>query len=88
MTESLKTSWDGHFMQGGFLSCLHWALGHEPTLAAYRAATGDNWRPPASPSERMIDQATGADLAFLQRFSDWVELNVFGRPQDMEGDAA
>jgi len=31
----------------------------------------------------MIDQATGADIAFLQRFSDWVEENLFGSPDQI-----
>ncbi len=86
MTESLKTSWDGHFMLPDFMGCLHWALGDEKTLSAYRKATGDKWTPPKNPAEKMIDQATGADTAFLQRFSYWVEENLFGRPEDSDAE--
>jgi hypothetical protein len=82
----LKTAWDGHYMLPDFMGCVYWALGDAKTLGAYRKATGDNWTPPKTPAEKMIDQATGADTAFLQRFSDWVEQNLFGRPEDLNTD--
>ena len=41
---------------------------------AYRLATGDDWAPPPSGDGRE---------AFLQRFSDWVEANLYGRPEDL-----
>lgn len=89
-SQTLKTAWDDDLMLPAFLSCLHWALGEPAIIDRYRAETGDAFAPAANGLERMIDRATGNDLAFLQRFSDWVEVNIFGRPEDVysDGDAA
>ncbi|HEV7247961.1 MAG TPA: hypothetical protein VGN93_13335 [Shinella sp.] len=81
---TIVTAWDEHFMLPDFMGCVHWAIGDEKTLAAYRKTTGDEWTPGKTPVGRMIDQATGADREFLQRFSDWVADNLFGRPEDLD----
>ena len=78
---TLKTSWDDHYMYPAFIGCVRWALGEPEIMDAYRRETGDNWMPPAILIDKLIDEAAGADFAFCQRFSDWVEENVFGTPQ-------
>lgn len=86
MTETkLKTSWDDHYMLSAYLGSLRWALGEKPVVERYRAETGDRFVPASTPEGRMIDSATGADIGFLQRFSDWHEANVFGRREDVVG---
>jgi hypothetical protein len=37
----------------------------------YREDTGDKFKPATSGIDQMIDQATGADRAFVGRFVDW-----------------
>lgn len=86
---TLKTSYDDDpIMYAAFVGCLHWALGEKIIVERYREETGDNFAPARSPEARMIDQATGADIAFLQSFSDWVEKNVFGSPEQVFGEGA
>ena len=70
-------------MLPAFIGCVQWALGEPEVMDAYRRATDDNWLPPKTIVDEMIDKATGADFAFCQRFSDWVEENVFGTPRDL-----
>ncbi|WP_273727493.1 hypothetical protein [Brucella gallinifaecis] len=85
----LKTSYDDDpLMYGFFIGCLRWALGHEEVLQRYRSETGNRYRVGKNALERMIDEATGADLAFLQSFSDWVEVNLFGTPEQVYGEGA
>jgi hypothetical protein len=64
--------------------CLSWAIGKPEVIAAYRAETGDNWEPGNSGIERIIDTATGRDVAFLRSFAEWMTKNVWG--EDGEGD--
>ncbi len=73
MSSSLVTSWGNHPNLPTYLDFLEWGLGHAPTVQAYRLATGDKWL--QSPS------GDGRE-AFLQRFSDWVEANLYGKPED------
>ena len=87
--KTLKTSYDDDpLMYASFVGCLHWALGDKKTVDRYREETGDNFSPASSPEARMIDQATAADIAFLQRFSDWFEKNIFGTPNQVFGERA
>lgn len=77
----LKTSYDDNpIMYGAFVGCVSWAIGNPEIMAWYREETGDRFQPPKNAIEESIDKATGNDLAFLQRFSDWVEVNLFGTP--------
>lgn len=70
------------YMWPAWGSCLHAALGHHETLAAFRAATGNTWSPDVTAIEKMIDQGTGADRAFLEAFVTWFNENVWGRFQE------
>jgi hypothetical protein len=82
--QHLKTSYDDDpIMFGFFMGCVRWALGEKRVMAEYRKQTGDAFSPATTAEARMIDQATGADIAFLQRFSDWVEENLFGTPDQI-----
>lgn len=85
----LKTSYDDDpLMYGFFIGCVRWALGEDAVLQRYREETGDRFQFAKNGIEKMIDQATGNDLAFFQRFADWVEVNLFGTPADVYGDNA
>jgi hypothetical protein len=81
----LKTSWDDHYMFPAYVGFLSFALGNGDILAQYRAETGDNWTPAKTPIEQMVDEATGAELRFLQSFSDFCERAHFGTPADIDG---
>jgi len=84
----LKTSYDNDpLMYGAFVGCVRWALGEPEIMARYREESRDNFEIGVTGLERMVDAATGADLAFFQRFSDWVEVNLFGTPEQVYGGA-
>jgi hypothetical protein len=85
----LRTAWDDHYMYPAYLGFLSFALGNVDILAQYRAETGDKWQPGKTSLERMIDEATGAELRFLQSFSDFCERAHFGTPANLNsGEAA
>jgi hypothetical protein len=84
MSAVLKTSWDNDpLMYPAFIGCVRWALGEAEILKRYRDETGDRYELGRSGIEGMVDQAAGADFAFFQRFSDWVEREIFGTPDDV-----
>lgn len=80
----IKTSYDNDpLMYGAFVGCVRWALGNDDIMRLYREDTGDGFQPAKNGIEKMIDQATGNELAFFQRFSDWVEREIFGSPDQV-----
>lgn len=58
--------------------CLHWAIGEPEILKAFREETGNNWQPGTTPIEMMIDEAIGADRAFIEAFLSWFNENIWG----------
>lgn len=84
--EPITTPWDDDPLHyAAFIGCVRWALSEEKIIEQYRSETGDRFIPAASGFSRMIDQATGADRAFFQRFSDWVAENIYGTPETVFG---
>ena len=61
-----------------WMGCLHWAIGNEKVLAWFKSETGSQYLPPRSAIERMIDEATGADTAFILKFAAWMTENIWG----------
>jgi hypothetical protein len=84
MADKLKTSWDDHYMFPAYVGFLSFALGNAEIVAQFRASTGNLWKPGRNPLEHMIDEATGAELMFLQAFSDFCEREHFGTPADLD----
>lgn len=72
MTQALTTAWDNHPDLPAYIAFVEWAIGHAPTVQAYRRS---NEYAPAAPEQR------------LQRFSDWVEANLYGVPGDITDEA-
>ena len=75
------------YMTGAWLGCIRFALGKPEIVAAFRADTGNKWEPATTWIDRMIDQQTGAEWAFLKAFTEWANVNVWG-PLDGKDDAA
>lgn len=73
------------YMLPAWLGCIRYALGNPEIVAAFRHATGNKWEPGKTPLDRMIDEATGADRAWVEAFVRWVNVNVWG-PIDGPGD--
>lgn len=80
----ITSSWDDHYMAPAFYGCVHWALGNDEVMAAYRLETGDQWTPGTKPIDRMIDRAVGVDFDFMQSFVNWCERTIFGTPADLD----
>jgi hypothetical protein len=68
------------YMFDAWVSCLHWALGEDDVIAAFRQDTGIRWTPGKTAIDRMIDGATGADEKFVLAFVDWFNANIWGDP--------
>lgn len=59
--------------------CLLWAVSDEELVAAFRAATGNAYRPPRNNLEAMVDAATGNTFErFVAEFVPWFNANVWG----------
>jgi hypothetical protein len=69
------------YMAQAWIDCLMWALGEPEIVAAFCAATGNQWTPARHPLEMMIDAATGADAEFIRAFILWANVEVWG-PMD------
>jgi hypothetical protein len=66
------------YMTDAWASCMSWAIGEPEIVGAFRADTGNKWRPAQSGLDAMIDKATGADKAFVEAFIRWANDNVWG----------
>jgi hypothetical protein len=69
---------DNPILAGAWLSCLQCSLKQPGVLEAFREATGNNVTPAQTPLDRMIDQATGHERAFVEQFAAWFNKNVWG----------
>lgn len=66
------------FMAPAWLSALSFTIKQDGAMRAFREATGCTYTAPMTPLEQMIDQATGADVAFLTAFIQWFNEAVWG----------
>lgn len=73
------------YMAPAWLGCIHFALGEPEIVAAFRAATGNLWKPGRNGLDKAIDEATGADWEFIKAFVIWANANVWG-PMDGGGE--
>jgi hypothetical protein len=72
-------------MAGAWAAALHAAVCNADMMHSFRSDTGSFWEPGITPIERMIDEATGVDFAFVIQFIRWFNLNVWGAEQDGRG---
>lgn len=66
------------YMAPAWAAFMRWAIGHEETIEAFRAETGNNWRPASDALGEQIDKATGADDAFVRDFVVWANGALWG----------
>ena len=67
-------------------SALRAAAGQPGPLEAFRKDTGCTYTPPRSGLDKMIDESTGAEEAFLDAFVTWFNEKVWGSWDEPEGD--
>ncbi|MBO6755425.1 MAG: hypothetical protein JJ902_03805 [Roseibium sp.] len=77
---TIQHPWKGHYMEGAFLGFVSFAASH--LMKQFEAECG-SIKLATSGIDRMIDEATGHDLAEVQRFVDWCVVQ-FGAPKDLE----
>lgn len=66
------------YMLPAWLGCVSYAANEPQIMDAFIAETGNRWRPGSNKLERMIDSASGADVAFIRAFVLWVNVNLWG----------
>jgi hypothetical protein len=90
--EALMPADTPRYMLPAWLGCISFAISNDECMKAFRVETGNRWTPGRSGIERMIDEATGIDRAFIEEFIGWVNVNIWGPidgPSDeRSGDAA
>jgi hypothetical protein len=71
-----------HYARPIWYSCLHWAIGNEEILAAFKADTGLSYSAPRCALDAMIDDATGLGNSVVVAFVPWFNQNIWGAWQD------
>ena len=66
------------YMAPAWADCMSWAIVEPDFLAAFRAETGNKWEPGKTGFDRLIDEACGADLLFIEAFVKWANERVWG----------
>lgn len=74
-------------MQVLWVGALQFSISHKPTMQAFSEETGLHYTAPRNGLDRMIDEATGADSAFLLAFIRWFNVNVWGEENGKPVDA-
>jgi hypothetical protein len=65
-------------MAQAWVDCLRWPVTEPEMLAAFRACTGCDFTPGLTPIDRMIDEATGRQRAFVDQYITWFNENIWG----------
>lgn len=66
------------FMRPAWCSAFFVAAEQKNFLQQFKEDTGIAYRPPRSPIEEMIDEATGNQQHFVLEFAKWFNKNVWG----------
>jgi hypothetical protein len=66
------------FMFPAWIGAIRFALGTAEAMEGFRRDTGNQRAPGKTPLDRMIDEACGADIAFLESFIKWANVAVWG----------
>ncbi len=69
---------DDPLMGGAFVGCLYWAIRQSDVVAEFEKETGETLFQARSPTERMVDKATGREADLFARFADFVVANYWG----------
>lgn len=73
------------YMAPAWRGCMTWAASCPDVRRAYQKDTGDTWQPSAPGSaQHRLDEKSGADLAFLDRFIRWANDAIWGSLDDHE----
>jgi len=57
---------DDLIMTLAWVACLHWSIGEPEILAEFRVDTGCDFTPRLMSIDRVIDEATGRERAFVE----------------------
>jgi hypothetical protein len=57
---------DDLIMTAAWVDCLHWSIGEPEILAEFRVDTGCDFTPRLTSIDRMINEATGRERAFVE----------------------
>jgi hypothetical protein len=57
---------DDLIMTPAWVDCLHWSIGEPEILAEFRVDTGCDFTPRLTSIDRMINEATGRERAFVE----------------------
>jgi len=66
------------YVTPAWLGSIRFALGKPEIMQAFTEDTGVAWVPARSPIDKLIDEATGADVNFLKAFIRWHNKHVWG----------
>ena len=69
---------DDPILAQAWVDCLRWSVTETEMLAAFRADTRCNFTPGLVNIDRMIDEATRRDRAFVEQYVAWFNENVWG----------
>lgn len=70
---------DNPIMQGAWAACLSYTIRRTDAPAQFEAESGLKFTPAKNGIEKMIDDATGYEADFLEKFIDWFNVNIWGK---------
>jgi len=82
MNDIIKKHMPDGYLQNAWLGLVNFALGSDDILAHFRADTGNNFQPASTAIDKMIDEATGSEIQFLDDFLGWLNKNRWGLNSD------
>ena len=80
--QSVTHPYQGHYLQAAFEGYVHFVSTQPAAITAF-LEENPGFSAPKSPMDAMIDEATGRNREWAQKFVDWC-LVQFGTPEDLE----
>lgn len=72
------------FMAQAWVDCLRWAASDADVLRQFETATGVYMRAARSALDQMIDEATGANRDYFEKFVVWFNEHIWGSMDGQE----
>lgn len=69
---------DCPLMTIAWMGSVSYAWGEPSIMEAFKRESGMEWVPPKNALERMIDEATGHEEAFIKAFLKWHNETIWG----------
>lgn len=74
----LKKTNTPDYMFEAWCDCMSWAIGEKVIRKQFELDTDMHYKLPNSPLDKMIDEATGYEKDYIEKFIIWANENIWG----------